>query len=97
MPASIFDMSSTSLMIDSSSSPLAWMSLMYSSCRWIGYRAQQLVRDRLREADNGVERRAQLVAHIGQEVALGAVGQLGLHAGRGSIFASASLRSVMSE
>src|SRR3546814_9189527 len=30
-----------------------------------------------READDGVQRRAQLMAHVGQELRLGAVGELG--------------------
>ena len=36
-------------------------------------------------ADHGVERRAQLVAHLGQEVGLGAVGALGLVLGDGQL------------
>src|SRR3546814_7618590 len=38
-------------------------------------RPEDLLQDELREADDGVQRRAQLVAHGGQEVALGAVGR----------------------
>ena len=36
-----------------------------------------LASHKLREADDGVERRAQLMAHIGEEFRLGAVGGLG--------------------
>ena len=36
------------------------------------------VREHLGEADDGVERRAQLVAHGGEEAALGGIGALGL-------------------
>ncbi len=39
-----------------------------------------LVRQHLGEADDGVQRRAQLVAHGGEEAALGVVGALGLGA-----------------
>ena len=44
-------------------------------------RAEQLAIEDLREADHGVERRAQLVAHIGEELRLGAARALGLVAG----------------
>src|SRR3546814_2447831 len=40
-------------------------------------RAQQLALHDFREADDGVQRRAQLMAHVGQELRLGAVGELG--------------------
>src|SRR3546814_2004581 len=43
----------------------------------IAHRAEQLVLDDLGEPDDGVQRRAQLVAHVGKEVGLGATGQLG--------------------
>ena len=39
-------------------------------------------------ADDGVERSAQLVAHLGQELGLGAVGALGLVLGVGQLLAS---------
>ncbi len=39
------------------------------------------LRQHFREADDGIERRAQLVAHGGEEVALGGVRALGLGAG----------------
>ena len=41
-------------------------------------RAEDAALHHLGEADDGVERRAQLVAHVGQELGLGAVGALGL-------------------
>ena len=41
-------------------------------------RAEGLAFHQLREADDGVERRAKLVAHVGEEFGLGAVGHLGL-------------------
>ena len=40
-------------------------------------RAEHLVRHHFGEADDGVERRAQFVAHIGEEARLGAVGLFG--------------------
>ena len=58
--------------------------------------AQQLVLDDLGKADDGVQRRPQLVAHVGEEHRLGAVGVF-----RRSLAATRSfsmrLRSVMSE
>src|SRR5882724_4048276 len=45
---------------------------------FLAERPQQLALEHLREADDGVERRAQLVAHGGQEFGLGAAGALGL-------------------
>ena len=41
-------------------------------------RTEGLAFHQLREADDRVERRAQLVAHVGEEFRLGAVGHLGL-------------------
>ena len=41
-------------------------------------RAEDAALHHLGEADDGVERRAQLVAHVGEELGLGAVGALGL-------------------
>ena len=46
-------------------------------------RTEDLVLDDLREADDGVERRAQLVAHLGEELRAAALGQLGVGLGRG--------------
>ena len=46
-------------------------------------------------ADDGIERRAQLVAHLGQELGLGAVGALGFVLGVGQLLrASAWWRSI---
>src|SRR6185312_10859789 len=41
-------------------------------------RPQHLLLDDVGEADDGIERSPQLVAHVGEEVGLGAVGRLGL-------------------
>ena len=41
---------------------------------------RQLFHQHVRKADNGVERRAQFVAHGGEEAALGGIGALGLAA-----------------
>ena len=41
------------------------------------HRTEHLVLDHFREADDGVQRRAQFMAHIGQELGLGAVGEFG--------------------
>ena len=51
----------------------------------VGRRAHRPVdgeRHHVREADDGVERRAQLVAHVGEELGLGAAGLLGRFLGR---------------
>ena len=42
--------------------------------------------EQLGEAEDAVERRANLVAHVGQELALGAVGGLGLLLGQPEVF-----------
>ena len=36
--------------------------------------AEHAARHQFREADDGIERRAQLVAHVGEELQLGAIG-----------------------
>src|SRR3546814_15086959 len=41
-------------------------------------RTEQLARQHFREADDGIQGRAQFVAHIGQERGFGAVGRRGL-------------------
>src|SRR5579862_1314281 len=43
----------------------------------VAVRAEELARDDLREADDGVQRRAQLVTHIGEEARLGGARGLG--------------------
>src|SRR3546814_3425749 len=58
-------------------------------------RPEDLLQDELREADDGVQRRAQLVAHGGQEVALGAVGHLGRFLGTRSEEHTSELQSLM--
>ena len=57
--------------------PLSWMSWQYS--RYFGEPSGPNIPGLhdLREADDGVERRAELVADIGEELRLGAVGVLG--------------------
>ena len=45
----------------------------------IAQRPERLLVHDVREADDRVERRAQLVAHIGEEFALGMVGLVGFH------------------
>ena len=76
-PASIFDMSRMSLMTSSRYWPLWWMSRQYSRYLSRAERAEHARLHDLGEADDGVERRAQLVAHIGEEFRLGLVGLLG--------------------
>ena len=44
----------------------------------VGQGPEELTRHHLGEADDGVERRTQFVAHIGEERGLGTVGQFGL-------------------
>ena len=66
-PASIFDMSRMSLMTSSRYWPLWWMSRQYSPYFSAAERAEHARLHDLGEADDGVERRAQLVAHIGEE------------------------------
>ena len=48
---------------------------------WATQGAEHLLHHHFREADDGVERRAQLVAHIGKEAALGPIGLFGKIAG----------------
>ena len=43
----------------------------------IAHRPEHLLVHDVGEADDGVERRAQLMAHIGQELALGMIGLFG--------------------
>ena len=72
-PASIFDMSSTSLITSSRYWPLRRMSRQYSSYFAGAERAEHARLHDLGKPDDGVERRAQLVAHIGEEFRLGLV------------------------
>ena len=76
-PASIFDMSRMSLMTSSRYWPLWWMSRQYSLIFVGAERAEHARFHDLGEADDGVERRAQLVAHVGEEFRLRLVGFLG--------------------
>ena len=57
--------------------PLVRMSLQYSCVFFRAERAEHAGFHDLRKADDGVERRAQLVAHVGEELRLGAAGFLG--------------------
>ena len=77
-PASIRDMSRMSLMTERRYCPLERMSRQYSPYFSRAERAEHAALHHLGEADDGVERRAQLVAHVGQELGLGAVRALGL-------------------
>ena len=57
--------------------PLWWMSWQYSTYFGEPSCAEHARLHDFREADDGVERRAQLVTDIGEELGLGAVGLLG--------------------
>ena len=70
-------MSSTSLTTRRRYSPLAEDVGAIVAVFFRAQRTEGLASHQLREADDGVERRAQLVAHIGEEFRLGAVGGLG--------------------
>jgi hypothetical protein len=74
-PASIFDSSRMSLI--SAQQVVAGAVDDAQVALLLVEHAGRLAHD-LREADDGVERRAQLVAHVGQENALGAVGRFGV-------------------
>ncbi len=54
--------------------PLAWMSSQYSAIARRAERAEQAGAHDLRETDDGVERRPELVADIGEEGRLRLVG-----------------------
>ena len=73
LPASIFEKSRMSLMIDSSDS--ADSRTMLQVFALLG--GQRRVEHQFGHADDGVHRRADLVAHVGQERALGPIGGLG--------------------
>ena len=68
-PASTFERSSTSLISDSRWFPDERMSSRYSSCFSLTV-AEQLLAQQLREADDRVQRRPQLVRHVREELAL---------------------------
>ena len=86
-PASIFDRSSTSLIRSSRCAP--HLEIASSASRCVAFR-RAIALQQLRVADHAVERRAQLVAHVGEELALGARRRLGRRPSRG---AAASSRS----
>ena len=73
-PASIFDRSRTSLIRSSSCDP--HLAIASSASRCGGVQAAVALQQ-LRVAEHAVQRRAQLVAHVGQELALGARRRLG--------------------
>ena len=76
LPASILEISSTSLM--SSRQMLAGrMNLFQVALILVVAVVRRHLLQHLAVSDDGVERRAQLVAHVGEEVALGLVGRLG--------------------
>ena len=60
--------------------PALWMLLQVLD-RLVVRRGPRVLLQHLAVADDGVERRAQLVAHVGEEGALGAAGGLGRVAG----------------
>ena len=68
-PASTFDRSSTSLISESRWWPDERMSSRYSSCFVVDL-AEEPLAQHLREADDRVQRRAQLVRHVREELAL---------------------------
>ena len=72
LPASILEKSRMSLITESRASP---ESLTVAGIRAAGRKLA--LQHQLRHADDGVQRRADLVAHVGQEGALGAAGGLG--------------------
>ena len=69
LPASTLDRSRMSLISESRCLPLLKMSPMNPRCL-IGHLAHQAVPEHLGEADDGVERRPQLVRHVGEELRL---------------------------
>ena len=73
-PASIFDRSSTSLIRSSRCAP--HFEIASSASRCVGVQ-RAIALQQLRVAEHAVERRAQLVAHVGQELALRARRGLG--------------------
>ena len=77
MPDSIFDMSRMPLTTSRRCSPDSWMSRAYSRWRSVSGGAEELVSENFGEADDGVQRRPQLVAHMSEEVALGEIGAFG--------------------
>ena len=72
-PASILEKSRMSLMTVSSESADVLTMLRYSRCSAVSVGFQR----QLRHADDAVHGRADFVAHVGQELALGAAGGLG--------------------
>ena len=68
-PASIFDRSSTSLIRPSRCWPLAW-TRSSALVRLVRQLAVEAVGQQLGVAEDGVQRRAQLVAHVGEELRL---------------------------
>ncbi len=88
-PASIFEKSRMSLMIGSSASADSRIVRAYS--RWSA--VQRRVEQQSGHAEHAVHRRADLVAHVGEELALGPVRRLGLPP-RGLQFGSRAARAA---
>ena len=78
-PASTFDRSRMSLISASRCLPDEWMSLQVVVLLLVEL-AEQALEQHLGEADDRVERRAQLVRHVGEELRLVLVGDLELAA-----------------
>ena len=73
-PALIFEKSRMSLMMVSSALP----DLAMTSVKVFWRGVSSVLRQKLRHAEHAVHRRADLVAHIGEEFGLGAIGGFGL-------------------
>ena len=76
MPASILEISSTSLMSSRRCWPAEWIFLQVALILVVAVVRGHFLQH-FAVTDDGVERRAQLVAHVRQEIALGLVGRLG--------------------
>ena len=77
LPASIFEKSRMSLIRESKDSADILAKFRYSRCSEIEFRIEH----QLRHADDAVHGRADFVAHVGQELALGPVGGFGVFLG----------------
>src|SRR5262245_2650460 len=76
LPDSILDRSSTSLISDKKYLTAPWILFQSVGQEVLRPAVSRLVPQQLGVEDDCVEGRAQLVAHVGQELALGAVGDL---------------------
>ena len=82
LPASILDRSSRSLSSEMRCPPEAWMSLRYSPVAVVADRAEALVHHDFGKADDRIERRADLVADLGEEFGFRGGGVFSLLAAR---------------